>query len=136
MNERALGLLGIARKGGFVQIGDDPVSEAVAEGHARLILVAGDAGEHTVRRSANLAAVHSTPVVSLENDKASLGAVFGRASVALIAVTDINLALHILQNMDDPDRYAQQTASVREKAALMKQRKQAKPRKRKNHVKD
>ena len=123
MNEKALGLLGIARKGGFVQIGEDPVSEVVASGHARLIILASDAADHTVRRAEGLAAQHTTPLVSIENDKASLGAVFGRSSVAMTAVTDIRLAVHILAAMDDPARYAEQSEAVRAKAALMAQRK-------------
>ena len=46
----ALHLLGIARKAGRLEIGEEPVAAAVRAGHARLVLVAGDAAENSVRR--------------------------------------------------------------------------------------
>ena len=134
MNDRALGLLGIARKGGHVQLGEDPVSAVAQEGHARLMILAADAADHTVRRANALAALHGTPIVTIENDKASLGAVFGRSSVAMLAVTDINLAVHILGGMDAPERYQAQAQAVCEKAAVMKQRKLSKKRGGKKHA--
>ena len=39
----ALHLLGIARKAGRLEVGEEPVAAAVRAGHARLVLVAGDA---------------------------------------------------------------------------------------------
>ena len=48
--EKALHLLGIARKANRLAIGEEPAGIACRSGKARLLLVAQDAGEHTVRR--------------------------------------------------------------------------------------
>ena len=49
--EKALHLLGIARKANRLAIGEEPAGIACRSGKARLLLVAQDAGEHTVRRA-------------------------------------------------------------------------------------
>ena len=48
---KALHLLGIARKANRLAIGEEPAGIACRSGKARLLLVAQDAGEHTVRRA-------------------------------------------------------------------------------------
>ena len=49
--QKALRLLGLARKARLLEIGEEPVGIACRSGKARLLLVAQDAGEHTVRRA-------------------------------------------------------------------------------------
>jgi ribosomal protein L7Ae-like RNA K-turn-binding protein len=124
MLDKALGLLGLAQKGGNLAIGEEPVGAAARAGKARLILLASDAAGHTQRRAASFAAAHQTPVVQLDADKDTLGAAFGRTSVAMIALTDVFLAKKFLETLDDPARYGAQLAAVTEKAAAMAQRKQ------------
>ena len=128
MNERALGLLGIAQKGGNIEIGEDPVGNAARAGKARLIILASDAAGHTVRRAGSFASLHETPLVTVEGSKDVLGRIFGRNSVAMIAVTDILLAKRFLETLGDPETYGEALTAVTEKAAVMAQRKKAKPR--------
>ena len=49
---RALGMLGLARRAGKLQTGEETVSAMLAEKHARLTVLAEDAGEAVARRSA------------------------------------------------------------------------------------
>lgn len=123
MDDKALGLLGLAQKGGNIQLGEEPVGAAARSGKARLILLAADAADHTVRRAGSFARLHGTPMVQLEADKSTLGGVFGRTSVAMAALTDVFLAQRFLETLGQPERYGAQLAAVSEKAASMKQRK-------------
>ena len=123
MQNKAFGLLGIANKGGNVQIGEDPVGQVCKSGKARLLILASDAADHTVRRMNSFASLHDTPVVQLDEDKSALGAVFGRNSVAMVAITEISLAEGFLKALGQEERYRQQIDAVHQKAVYMKQRK-------------
>lgn len=95
--DRALGMLGLAHKAGRIQIGEEPVGTAASEGKTRIILLASDAADNTCNRAAKFAALHKTPLVELPYDKQTLGCVFGRASCAMAAMTDIRMALSLVQ---------------------------------------
>ena len=123
MRERAIGLLGIAQKGGNVEIGEDPVGLVSKAGTARLIILAADAASHTVRRANSFAARHNTPIITVDAGKDVLGAVFGRTSVAMLALTDIKLSQRFLELLEEPERYGSALSAVREKAEMMEQRK-------------
>lgn len=127
MQNKALGLLGIANKGGNIEIGEDPVGYVAHQGTARLIILASDAADHSVRRARSYASLHDTPVVQIPENKEELGSVFGRRSVAMLAVTEINLAERFLGLLSEPEKYEAQIAAVREKARIMRERKQRKP---------
>ena len=83
----ALHLLGIARKAGRVEIGEEPVAAAVRAGHGRLVLVASDAAGNSVRRAARFAESSGAPWVQTPFSKAELGQAVGRASCAMLAFT-------------------------------------------------
>ena len=57
-----------------------------------------------------------------------MGAVFGRNSVAMAALTDVFLAQHFLETLAEPERYQEQLTAVKERAAAMKQRQSEKRR--------
>ena len=122
MNEKALGLLGISQKGGNIEIGEEPVGAVARAGKARLLIRASDAAGHTSRRAQSFAALHTSPLIQIDADKDTLGAVFGRNSVAMAALTDVFLAQRFLETLAEPERYGAQLEAVREKAASMKQR--------------
>lgn len=122
MLENALGLLAIAQKGGNIQIGEEPVGAVARGGKARLIILASDAAGHTQRRANSFGAVHQTPIVSIDATKDALGAMFGRSSVAMAALTDVQLAKSFLERLDAPDRYGPQLTAVSEKAAALARR--------------
>lgn len=93
MNQNALNLLSLARKGGMAALGEDAVSAEARSGHAKLIVVASDAADHTWRRAENLARSAGCPVSRVEASKQELGYSVGRSTCALAAVTDAGLAL-------------------------------------------
>lgn len=106
MNERALNYLGLAKKAGSLQVGDEMVGAAVRAGHARLVVVASDAGDHTLRRAANLAKSWNTQLLRAPWSKEELGLTLGARSCALAAFTEPRLALACLQALDPPPEQA------------------------------
>ena len=53
---KSLGLLSLARKGGNIVLGEEQAGAAARASRARLMLLASDAGGHTVRRAKSSAA--------------------------------------------------------------------------------
>jgi ribosomal protein L7Ae-like RNA K-turn-binding protein len=89
--DRALGLLGIAYKGGNAVIGRDAVRESIQRQRARAVVLASDAGPSLSRELQGLAAAGAVPVHVLAT-RDLLGRNFGRAEIAVVGVTDAGLA--------------------------------------------
>ena len=68
-------------------------SSAAAAGKARLVLLASDAAENTVRRARNFTEGSHAVVLSVPFNKETLGAACGRGSCAMLAITESGLAL-------------------------------------------
>ncbi len=93
MNQNALNLLSLARKGHMLELGEDAAGSAARAGHARLMIVAADAAEHSWRRAENYARAAGCPIVRVGAGKQELGWAVGRSTCALAALTDPGLAL-------------------------------------------
>ena len=91
--DKALGLLGLARKAGKLQTGEETVCAMLAEKHARLTLLADDAGEAVVRKVRALAQGSRQRVLAIPYDKLRLGAALGRPAVSVAAFADVSMAL-------------------------------------------
>ena len=71
--QKALRLLGLARRARLLQIGEEPVGIACRSGKARLLLVARDAGDHTFRRARSFVSGSKCPYVCVPFTKDELG---------------------------------------------------------------
>ena len=100
---KALQYLSIARKGGMAELGEEPVGAVAREGKAHVILVAGDASDHTWRRAKSFAAGTDQQCVRLKATKEEMGFAVGRTSLAIAAVTDARLALALVTALDEPE---------------------------------
>ena len=105
--DSVLHLIGIARKAGRLEIGEEPVGAAARARQARLILVAADAAENSARRAAHFAEAGKTCVLRLPYPKSVLGGMVGRASCAMLALTDVGLASALAGKLAgaDPEQY-------------------------------
>ena len=92
LNEAFLRQLGLAKRAGRAELGEDGVSGAAAAGKARLVLLASDAAENTARRARNLTEGTHAVVLTVPYSKDVLGAACGRASCAMLAITESGLA--------------------------------------------
>ena len=62
---KSLGLLSLARKGGNIVLGEEQAGAAARASRARLMLLASDAGGHTVRRAKSFVAGTAQPLLTL-----------------------------------------------------------------------
>jgi ribosomal protein L7Ae-like RNA K-turn-binding protein len=85
-------LLGIAKKAGLLEIGDESVSHAARIRKARVILSASDASDGSKRRAYGYAEQHGAVHLVLPSSKEELSAVIGRGSPGMLAILDAGIA--------------------------------------------
>ena len=119
--DKALNYLALARKAGFAELGEEPVGAAAREGHARLVIVASDASDHTWRRAKSFVAGTHQQVLRLPYTKDEMGFVIGRTSLAIAAITDAGLAVSLVKALNDAKNQAV-LAVLEEMAQKAKQR--------------
>ena len=103
MDNKALNYLSLARKGGMAELGEEPAGAAARAGKAYVILVASDASDHTWRRAKSFAAGTDQQCVRLECTKDEMGFAIGRTSLAIAAITDVQLALALVKSLPKAD---------------------------------
>ena len=119
--DKALNYLALARKGGMAELGEEPVGGAARSGKAYVILVASDAGDHTWRRAKALAAGTDQQAIRLPYTKDEMGMATGRTALAIVAVTDISMALALVSALPQPPADAVEV--LKAKAEKAKKRK-------------
>ena len=121
---KALNYLALARKAGRIELGEEPVGAAARAQHARLVIVAEDATDHTWRRAMSFVSGTEQICIKVPFSKDLMGQAVGRSSLALAAFTDPALALAFLKALDQPDRYQAELASLDRRAKRVQQRQQ------------
>ena len=119
---KALNYMGLARRGGRIELGEEPCGAAARAGHARLIVVAADASPHTWRRAKSYAAGTDQQCVRVPFSKDELGEAIGRSSLAMAAFTDPALALAFVKALDGQEQYREVLENLDAKAKKVKQR--------------
>ena len=120
--DKALNFLALARKGGMAELGEEPVGAISRTGKAYVILVASDASDHTWRRAKSYAAGTEQQCVRVKFTKEELGFVVGRTSLAIAAITDVQMALALVNALGEPEKYKAQIEVLTEKAKKAKKR--------------
>ena len=122
--DKTLSLLALARKGGIAELGEEPVGGAARGGKAYVILVAKDASDHTWRRAKSFAAGTEQQCVRLPWTKDQLGAAIGRDTLAIAAITDVQMALALVAALPQEESNKPALEVLTAKAAKAKQRQQ------------
>lgn len=122
--DKALSLLALARKGGIAELGEEPVGGAARGGKAYVILVAKDASDHTWRRAKSFAAGTEQQCVRLTWTKDQLGAAIGRDTLAIAAITDVQMALALVAALPQEESNKPALEVLTAKAAKARQRQQ------------
>ena len=86
--DKLLNLIGLAKKAGKLEVGEEPVGAAARSKHARLILIASDAADNTRRRALHFGEAGECICLEIPPTKEDLGRALGRTSCALLALTD------------------------------------------------
>lgn len=126
--DNILNLIGLAKKAGRLEIGEESVGAAARSRQAKLLLVAADAAGNTVRRAGHFAEAGNVAWLQLPYDKAQLGMAVGRASCAMLALTDAGFAAALTKKLaaTAPETYGETAQALDVKAAkvLKRQREQ------------
>ena len=120
--DKCLNMLGLARKGGMAELGEEPVGAAARALHAHLILVASDASDHTWRRAKSYVAGTNQQCIRVPFTKDEIGFVIGRTSLAMAAITDPALALSFVKGLPEPGKYQDAIAYLEERVQRIRQR--------------
>jgi ribosomal protein L7Ae-like RNA K-turn-binding protein len=125
MMSRALGILGLARKAGALEIGEESAGIAARSRKARAFLTAQDASGNTVRRIENFASISGLPHLALPYTKDELGDALGVRACAALAFTNAGLAANFTEKLEAefPGQYTQPLEFLRLKAEKIEQRK-------------
>ena len=119
---KALNYMGLARRGGRIELGEEPCGAAARAGHARLIVVAADASPHTWRRAKSYTAGTDQQCVKVPFSKDELGEAIGRTSLAMAAFTDPALALAFVKALDGQEQYREVLENLDLKSKKLRQR--------------
>ena len=120
MDNKVLNYLSLARKGGMAELGEEPVGAVSRTGKAYVVLVASDASDHTWRRAKSFVAGTDQQCIRLDVTKDEMGFAIGRTSLAIAAITDVQLALALVKSLTKPESQALEVLSA--KAEKAKQR--------------
>lgn len=97
-------LLGLARKAGRIEVGEEPTGAACRARKARLLVLAADAADNTTRRAEHFAQAGNTLCVRIPFTKDEIGGAVGRGSCAMAALTDAGMAAGLLKKLAAADR--------------------------------
>ena len=120
--DKALNYMALARKAGRIELGEEPVGAAARAQHARLVVVASDASDHTWRRAQSFVAGTQQQCIRVPYDKDQLGMVIGRSSLAIAAFTDPAMAVAFVKALDQPEKYAHQLEDLEKRTQRIQQR--------------
>ena len=120
--DKALNYMGLARKAGLIELGEEPVGAVARAQHARLVIVASDASDHTWRRALSFVANTAQQCIRVPFTKDELGLAIGRTSLAIAAFTDPALALAFVKALDGQERYRDALAALEQKSEKLRRR--------------
>ena len=103
MNDKLLSLLGIARRAGRLTLGFDAAADSMRNGRTKLLLLAGDLSERTVRSISNTAQQTNTEIIRTDIPMQQLGAAIGKAT-GIISVNDAGFAGNLKRFALNKDR--------------------------------
>ncbi len=132
--DKIFGLLGLAKKAGRLEVGEEPVGAACRARDARLLLLANDAAPNTVRRAAHFSEAGACVMLTLPASKDMLGHAVGRSSCAMLALTDIGFADAVAKRLAALDEAHYGLAA--ERLALKAQRAAERRREQERHEKN
>ena len=120
--DKALNYMALARKAGRVELGEEPAGAAARAQHARLVVVASDASDHTWRRAKSFVAGTDQQCIRVPFTKDEMGQSIGRTSLALAAITDPALAWAFVKSLNQPEKYKDVLESLDKRTRRVQQR--------------
>jgi ribosomal protein L7Ae-like RNA K-turn-binding protein len=100
MNERMVGLLGMALRAGKLTAGQEPVLKLIRRGRAKLILLSEDASENTKKVFHDKGQYYNVPVLE-KGSMDQMGRALGKGPRAVVAISDAGFARSMVQNIEE-----------------------------------
>ena len=122
--DKALNYLALARKAGLAELGAEPVGDVTRTGKGYLVMVASDASDHTWRRAKSYVAGTEQQCIRMKYTKEELGFAVGRTSLAIAAITDVAMALALVNALGEPEKHKAVIEVLGTKSAKAKKRQQ------------
>ena len=120
--DKALNYMALARKAGRIELGEEPVGAAARAQHARLVVVASDASDHTWRRAKSFVAGTGQECLKVPFTKDEMGLAIGRTSLAIAAFTDPALALAFVKALPQQESYTAALENLTKRTKRIAQR--------------
>ncbi|MBQ8004273.1 MAG: ribosomal L7Ae/L30e/S12e/Gadd45 family protein [Oscillospiraceae bacterium] len=122
--------MGLAKREGMLEAGDESVRAAISAGKVRLVLCASDASERTRDAFSFIAENANVTFLCVEETKEELGNALGRRPSATVAVCDIGFASAIAKKLAEKlPSAAECAAELSARAAKISKRKKNNKRK-------
>ena len=102
INNKILGLLGLAMKAGKVSFGSDSVEENIVKKKVKLVIVSKDSSERTKKKFEDICQNYKIPII-IDGDIESLSKAIGKNNKAIIGIKDINFASSIQKKYNGGD---------------------------------
>lgn len=102
INNKILGLLGLAMKAGKVSFGSDSVEENIVKKKVKLVIVSKDSSERTKKKFCDICKKYNIPII-VDGDIENLSKAIGKNNKAIIGIKDINFANSIQEKYDGGD---------------------------------
>lgn len=139
MDSALAGLLGLARRAGKAELGEEAALNAALAHKARVILTAADLSQGALERLRRAGETGNAVVLPTPLAKAELGPWVGWANCGAVAVTDIGLAAAAVEKLAQADpqpAYQQALEQLKPKAEKTARRRREKLRRKRDAAKN
>lgn len=102
IDNKILGLIGLAMKAGKISFGADSVEENIVKKKVRLVILSEDSSERTKNKFIEICKKYNIPVI-IDGDIETLSRTIGKSNKAIIGIKDINFAESIQKKYSGGD---------------------------------
>ena len=102
INNKILGLIGLAMKAGKVCFGADSVEENIEKRKVKLVIIANDSSERTKNRFIDKCKTYNIQII-IDSNIDDLSKTIGKENKAIIGIKDINFANSIQEKYNGGD---------------------------------
>lgn len=102
INNKILGLIGLAMKAGKVSFGSDSVEENILKKKIKLVILSEDSSDRTKNKFVNICEKYNIPII-IDGDIESLSKSIGKNNKAILGIKDINFADSIQKKYNGGD---------------------------------
>lgn len=102
INDKIIGLIGLAMKAGKISFGADSVEESIIKKKARLVIISTDSSERTKKKFIDICEKYNVPIITY-GDIDGLSKAIGKDNKAILGIKDINFANSIQEKYNGGD---------------------------------